>query len=299
MDLTVFQVDAFTTTPFHGNPAGVVLNADGLSEHHMQQIARELNNSETAFIFNAPTNEYDIEVRFFTPTKEVPICGHATIASHYVYAKEHGIEQGIIRQKTKAGILPVEIVEEDHDLRIIMTQAAIEFGKTLDDAEIDLLVRGLRLRHDDLDRSLPIQIVSTGHSKVMVPIKSKTVLDAIRINETLLRELSAMIACNGFYTFSFDTQERDVLVCGRMFAPAIGIAEDPVTGNANGPLAAYLTRYHRIKKQHDGFTFTIAQGEAMRRKGYMNVHVYSSENGAELIKISGRACIVFKTTISM
>ncbi|GAK53274.1 predicted epimerase [Candidatus Moduliflexus flocculans] len=299
MDLTVFQVDAFTTMPFQGNPAGVVLNADGLSEHHMQQIARELNNSETAFIFNRPTDEYEIEVRFFTPTKEVPICGHATIASHYVYAKEHGIDQGIIRQKTKAGILPVEIVQEDHDLRIIMTQAAIKFGKTLDEAEIDLLVRGLRLRHDDLDRSLPIQIVSTGHSKVMVPIKSKAVLDAIRINETHLCELSALIACNGFYTFSFDTQERDVLVCGRIFAPAIGIAEDPVTGNANGPLGAYLTRCHRIKQQHDGFTFTIAQGEAMRRKGYMNVHVYSSEKEAELIKISGRACIVFKTTISM
>jgi len=265
----------------------------------MQQIARELNNSETAFIFNAPTNEYDIEVRFFTPTKEVPICGHATIASHYVYAKEHGIAHGMIRQKTKAGILPVEIVTEDHDLRIIMTQAAIEFGKTLDDAEIDLLVRGLRIHHDDLDQSLPIQIVSTGHSKVMVPIKSKTTLDAIRINENQLRELSAMIACNGYYTFSFDTQEDDVLVCGRMFAPAIGIAEDPVTGNANGPLGAYLTRYHRIEKKQDGFTFTIAQGEAMRRKGYMNVHVYSSEKDAELIKISGRACIVFKTTISI
>lgn len=299
MVLTVFQVDAFTTTPFQGNPAGVVLNADGLSERQMQQIARELNNSETAFIFNTPTDEYEIEVRFFTPTREVPICGHATIASHYVYAKEHGIDHGIIRQKTKAGILPVEIVEEDHDLRIIMTQAAIEFGKTLDDAEIDLLVRGLRLCHDDLDRSLPIRIVSTGHSKVMVPIKSKTVLDAIRINENQLCELSAMIACNGFYTFSFDTQEPDVLVCGRMFAPAVGIAEDPVTGNANGPLGAYLTQYHRIEKKKDGFTFTITQGEAMRRKGYMNVHVYSSENGAELIKISGRACIVFETTISM
>ncbi len=88
MKLDVYQVDSFTSTLFEGNPAGVVLNADGLSDKQMQQIAREMNKSETAFIFNKPETEYDIEVRFFTPTNEVPICGHATIAAHYVYAKK-------------------------------------------------------------------------------------------------------------------------------------------------------------------------------------------------------------------
>ncbi len=84
----VYQVDSFTRQKFSGNPAGVVSNADGLTEQQMQQLARELNNSETAFIFAGQKPDYDVEVRYFTPTTEVPICGHATIAAHYVRAVE-------------------------------------------------------------------------------------------------------------------------------------------------------------------------------------------------------------------
>lgn len=84
----VYQVDSFTREKFSGNPAGVVYHADGLTERQMQQLARELNNSETAFIFTGQKPDYDVEVRYFTPTTEVPICGHATIAAHYVRAIE-------------------------------------------------------------------------------------------------------------------------------------------------------------------------------------------------------------------
>lgn len=87
--LKVCQVDSFTTEKFKGNPAGVVLNADGLSDQEMQHIARELNNSETAFIFSPDGNDHEIKIRFFTPKTEVPVCGHATIAAHYVRAIEH------------------------------------------------------------------------------------------------------------------------------------------------------------------------------------------------------------------
>ena len=84
----VYQVDSFTREKFSGNPAGVVYHADGLTKRQMQQLARELNNSETAFIFTGKKPDYDVEVRYFTPTTEVPICGHATIAAHYVRAIE-------------------------------------------------------------------------------------------------------------------------------------------------------------------------------------------------------------------
>lgn len=299
MILSVFQVDSFTTKILEGNPAGVVLNADGLTDGQMQAIAREMNKSETAFIFNRKGQDYDIEVRFFTPTREVPICGHATIAAHYVYSREQGIDHGTIVQKTKAGILPVEIVPEDGDKRIVMTQAAIEYGAVLEGENRRRLLEGLGLPAECLDGSLPIQIVSTGHSKVMVPIRTKEVLDSIRIDSAVLSDLSGRIGCNGFYAFTFDAQEPGILVGGRMFAPAIGIEEDPVTGNANGPLGAYLTRYGVIGKRKDGFTFEIKQGEAIGRKGYMKVHVYSNDRDAVLVKISGRACIAFKTEIDI
>ena len=299
MKLVIYQVDSFTTTIFEGNPAGVVPNADDLTGQQMQKIAREMNNSETAFIINRPGPGYDIEVRFFTPTREVPICGHATIAAHFVYAREHGITEGVIRQKTKAGILPVEVIRENKDTRIVMTQAGIVFGSILAGENMDKLIKGLDLDARDLVAELPVQIVSTGHSKVMVPVKTKSVLDAITINPGLLAELSAEIGCNGFYAFTFDSQEDGILASGRMFAPAIGIAEDPVTGNANGPLGAYLTRYGRIEKRSDGYTFEIKQGEAINRKGYMKVHVYSDAEGPTLVKISGHACIAFRTEMDV
>mgnify|MGYP000997145884 FL=1 len=108
----IYQIDSFTRRKFHGNPAGVVPHADGLTEEQMQRIARELNNSETAFIFSSASPDYDVEVRFFTPTMEVPLCGHATIAAHYVRAVEGDAVSGRVRQKTKAGILPVDIIQE-------------------------------------------------------------------------------------------------------------------------------------------------------------------------------------------
>jgi len=84
----LYQIDAFTNRPFSGNPAGVVANAEGLTEGQMQAIARELNNSETAFLLPPQGSDHDVQVRFFTPTTEVPICGHATISAHYVRALE-------------------------------------------------------------------------------------------------------------------------------------------------------------------------------------------------------------------
>ena len=100
----VYQVDAFTKEKLSGNPAGVVLDARGLTDEEMRRIARELNNSETAFLFPGKPGEYDVQVRFFTPAKEVPVCGHATIASHYVRAMELGLDSARVVQKCGAGI---------------------------------------------------------------------------------------------------------------------------------------------------------------------------------------------------
>lgn len=297
MDIQLYQVDAFTRTIFTGNPAGVVTNADNLDAAAMQKIAREMNLSETAFIINKKTDEYDIEVRFFTPTAEVPICGHATISAHYVYARENGIKSGIIRQKTKAGILPVEIIQDGDDLKVAMTQARIAFESPIENDQRQRLIDGLGIKDDDICDDLPIQIVSTGHSKVMIPVKSKKILDEIVTEDGVLSDLSREIKCNGFYVFTFDSQEEGVLTSGRMFAPAIGIAEDPVTGNANGPLGAYLTEYGKIKAVDDIASFRIKQGERMGRKGYMDVTVLCRDNKPELVKVTGNAVIVFKTIL--
>lgn len=230
----IYQVDSFTRNKFHGNPAGVVPNADGLTEEQMQRIARELNNSETAFIFSSMSQEYDVEVRFFTPITEVPLCGHATIAAHYVRAIERDAVSGRVIQKTKAGILPVDIVSEENDFAIVMTQGTPEVSIPFESSVIEKITEALGIKTSDIREDCPVAIASAGHSKVMVGIKTNRQLHSLSPNMDKLSAISAEVNCNGFYVFTLNPDD-DVLVHGRMFAPAIGIFEDPVTGNANGP----------------------------------------------------------------
>ena len=293
----LYQIDSFTKEKFSGNPAGVITNADGLSPDDMQKIARELNNSETAFIFQSDNNDYDIHVRFFTPTHEVPICGHATIAAHYARAIENNLDTVRVYHKTGAGILPVDIVKEDNDYRIIMTQGNIEFENIINDTLLDNLMEGLNISKNDLFENCPVQIVSTGHSKVMIGIKSLELLNQLKPNMDILTKVSSMINCNGFYVFTINPLDPDILIHGRMFAPAIGINEDPVTGNANGPLGAYLIHHRLVKHDNNFFSFKAVQGETMKRAGMISVQVKIENEEPTEVKIAGNAIIAFQSEL--
>jgi phenazine biosynthesis protein PhzF family len=295
----LYQVDSFTDQKFSGNPAGVVPNADGLTDMEMQKIARELNNSETAFIFSSDSDDYDVHLRFFTPTKEVPICGHATIAAHYIRAVENKLDNTRVIHKTGAGILPVDIIREENDYRIIMTQGKIEFGELISGKNKETLISALSLTEKDLLEYCPVQIVSTGHSKVMVGIKDSETLNNLRTNYDSLSRLSELIGCNGYYVFTINKDDSDVLVNGRMFAPAIGINEDPVTGNANGPLGAYLVHYKLVEHDVDSLIFNARQGEAIGRAGTIGVEVAIKNGEPSKVRISGKAVTVFSTELTV
>lgn len=294
----IYQVDAFTKEKFLGNPAGVVPNADGLTEPQMQRIARELNNSETAFIFSASDGTHDVHVRFFTPTREVPICGHATVSAHYVRAVEENLQACRVLQKTGAGILPVDILREGGEPRVVMTQGKIEIGAPFPDALRHRLAGALGIGPEDLREDFPVVIASTGHSKVMVGINHIPLLHALRPDMAALSRLSDEIGCNGFYVFTLHPGETP-LVHGRMFAPAIGIQEDPVTGNANGPLGAYLVRFGFADIRDGEFSFEAVQGEAIGRTGRMKVSVQVIDGEPMEVKIAGDAVIAFSTTLEL
>jgi PhzF family phenazine biosynthesis protein len=295
----IYQVDSFTNELFKGNPAGVVTNADGLTDTQMQSIARELNNSETAFILKPAENNYDVWLRFFTPYNEVPSCGHATIAAHYIRALENNFESCTVVQKIGAGILPVEIIKENNDYRIIMTQGKIEFYDPFNYEINKNIYEALLLGENDININCPIQIVSTGHSKVLVGINSQKTLDTLKPNMDALTRISKEIKCNGYFVFTFDTNEEGILTKGRMFAPAIGINEDPVTGNANGPLGAYLVKHKLVKTNGKTFSFKGKQGEAINRPGIIEVDVEIENGLPNKVKIGGRAKVVFKTEIEL
>ncbi|HVO74521.1 MAG TPA: PhzF family isomerase [Ignavibacteriaceae bacterium] len=295
----IFQADAFTKEIFKGNPAGVVINADGLNETQMLSIARELNNSETAFIFSPEDKDHDVRIRFFTPAVEVPSCGHATIASHYIRAKENHLPSGTVFHKIGIGVLPVDILKLDDDYKIMMTQGKPEFLDIVKEDTKNKIINSLGLKEEDLYESLPVQIVSTGHSKVLIGIKSKQKLNSLLPVHNNLIEISKRIGCNGYFVFTLDSREKEILANGRMFAPAIGINEDPVTGNANGPLGAYLVKYSLVKHDENCFSFKSKQGEAINREGICYVEVFIDNRNPVRVKIGGYAVITFKTTLDL
>ncbi len=295
--LIVYQIDSFTKERFKGNPAGVILNADGLNDNQMQLIARELNNSETAFLFPPDDSDCDGVIRYFTPKTEVPTCGHATIAAMYAKALEDNLDSSVLKIKTRIGILPFEIIKENGDYQVIMNQGKFEISPTFNDDTIKKLTAALGLDNSELDEKCPIQIASTGHSKVMIGIKSKKKLNDLTPNYNDLADLSKHIKCNGYFVFTFDSDDKEILTYGRMFAPAIGINEDPVTGNANGPLGGYLVKNRIVDYQDNLFEFNGRQGEKIDRLGIVKVKVEIDNYSPVLVQIKGEAVVVFKTEI--
>jgi len=297
--ITVYQVDSFTKEKLKGNPAGVVPDAKELTEAEMQAIARELNNSETAFILPPDSNGHELKIRFFTPLMEVPSCGHATVAAHYVRAVENKFPSRMYNHKIGIGTLPIEIIKNNDDYTVIMTQGKPVFGNILSGSEREAVLNALHLNENDIDSRAPFQIVDTGHSKVMIVIKSKAVLNTLSPDFSALKELSSRIKCNGYYVFTFDSDEPGILIHGRMFAPAVGINEDPVTGNANGPAGAYIVKYKLADINGSLFNFNAKQGEAINRTGIINVSVDINNGEPVKTKIGGTAVIVFKTEIEI
>lgn len=299
-EVIVYQIDSFTKEKFKGNPAGVVLNAENLTAEEMQLIARELNNSETAFVLKPDQNDhFDYHVRYFTPTTEVPICGHATIGSLYAKAIEDQLDSCTIKINTQVGILPIDILKKNNDYLITMTQGSFSLELPFDLSTTQKIMEALGLKMEDLNLQCPVQIASTGHSKVMIGINSRTQLNTLTPDFGALLNLSKEINCNGYFVFTFDSDDKDILTYGRMFAPAIGIQEDPVTGNANGPLGGYLIQNKIVKVSDETFEFTGRQGETINRIGQMKVEVTIQNHIPELIRITGNAVSVFRTVMQV
>lgn len=295
-EITVLLVDAFTRTPDKGNRAGVVLDASTLNSEEMQAVAALVNVSETAFMTQVQGKEYELEVRYFTPSTEVPSCGHATIASHFARSHALGIENARVIARIGAGILPVDIVSTGDERKVIMTQGEVVFTPRYGETLVARILSALGLNESDVIDGLPIQEVSTGHSKVMVPIRSVETLDGLTPNMDELAAISREIDCNGYFVFAFNEADDPCLTSGRMFAPVAGINEDPVTGNGNGPCGAYLSLYGTLPAK-DVVAYSGRQGVAMGKEGVVDVTVHRTEGRPSMIQVAGTAVNAGQMTI--
>src|ERR1700689_2690814 len=239
--IQVHQVDSFTREPFTGNPTGVVLNADALTEAQMLAIARELNNAETAFLLAPDADDQTVRARFSPPRSEAGFVGHATVAAQYVLSRRHEAPRWQ-RQKSKAGIVDIEVRGSYEDRRIAIRRAPPPLGRELNDRERLAVLDALALATESLDTRIPLRIVGAIGTRLLIGVRGPEPLKHLKPDLTRLTTLSAQIGAAGYFVFALMPFSSDHLDESRMFCPALGISEDPVSGNAHGLLGAYLAR---------------------------------------------------------
>lgn len=292
--LAIKQVDAFTTTPFTGNPAGVVTDAHGLTPDQMQAIAREMNLSETAFVDESA--HADFRVRFFTPTAEIPLAGHPTIATMHALAEEGRIPLRapvtVVTQELNVGVLPVELHVEAQGrvTRVVMTQKRPEFLATY---ERPPLAEALGIALEELRDDVPIQTVSTGSPQLMVPVRRLQTLEWLKPDFNRLSELTLQSDYLGLHVFAAEGYRPESATHARHFAPALGVAEDPVTGSASGGMGAYCWRYGLVRSPQ----FQAEQGDIVGRPGLVQVEVVGPPAAIATVKVGGQAVTVLEGTL--
>jgi trans-2,3-dihydro-3-hydroxyanthranilate isomerase len=285
-------VDAFTDRRYAGNPCGVVTRAEGLTDLQMQQIARELNLSETAFV--TPSSVADFRVRFFTPRVEIPLAGHPTIATMHTLVEEGWIElqKGMTRvvQELSIGVLPVDIERErDGGIRVVMTQARPEFQRRLDR---NVYAQAFRISPSDMRDDVPAQVVSTGTPQAMIPVKSLDVLRRLRPDYGYLADLEEVGDYFSVHVFALDSLEPGHRAHSRHYLASQGF-EDPVTGSASGSMAAYLWKYGLVREPE----YVIEQGHLMGRPGLVEVMVDADGDDPSRVRVAGRAVTVLRGSL--
>ena len=271
-------VDAFTADPLTGNAAGVVPDAEGLSADRMGAVAAELSVSETAFVL--PAADADRRLRYFSPTQEVDLCGHATIAAHAHLHQEGAIDPGEHTVETSVGVLDIDV---EPDGVVWMTQNRPEIRRV--DVGYDRLGDALGIDPAalrDVGADLPTAVASTGLPFLMVPVNFLEHLSSAAPDSPALETLAEEYDAAGVYAFTFDALEGDATLHARAFTPGLGIPEDPVTGTAAGACGAYL---REVGAFDDEFPEEMAfeQGHFVDRPGRIRVQV-----GAE-VRVGGRA----------
>jgi trans-2,3-dihydro-3-hydroxyanthranilate isomerase len=298
------QLDVFTNQAFAGNPLAVFPESEAICDDDMLKIAREMNLSETVFVL-PPRDEKTLRrLRIFTPTREIPFAGHPVVGTWNALAREAVVPAPAggngwtrIHHEVGIGVLPVDIEFKDgQPVQVVMTQGAFEIKGELDDSqEQSDVARALGLGREDLDESLPIQIVSTGLPSLAVPIRSLSDLRQCRVNAGLLGEIYARAGATGCHAFTRETIEVGAARAhARFFAPADSIAEDPATGSASGALGGYLIHHNAISVEPvDGrFNFVIEQGDFIHRPSRINIEIKGEPGTVEQVRVGGPSVVV-------
>ena len=298
MQRPCFIIDAFASERFAGNAAAVVLDADGVSDNDMQRIAAEFNLSETTFVLAAqtpggdPNTAFKVRFRWFTPTVEVDMCGHATIAGIHALSESgrlHEPDSGqTIRIETRSGLLTgaIENMPGDSEQRMIWLEM---ISPTLTRREIPAAdyASALQVSADEFDREFPF--VETQDRDLIVFVRDFMLLNDVRPDFPRLAGLLTAGGIRGLCVSTVRTVTPSIQAQSRFFAPHFGINEDPVTGSVHGPLAAYLAT-RGVVPFHDGVAgMQCLQGIPGGRMGQVYALVREPVDGRCVTRIGGHA----------
>jgi trans-2,3-dihydro-3-hydroxyanthranilate isomerase len=282
-----FQVDVFTDRMFGGNPLAVFPEPGSLDEAIHLQIAREMNLSETTFVYPPEHPEADFRIRIFTPGREIPFAGHPTLGTAHILWEtgKIALANDSMVLEMSAGLIKVSKRQRN----LFMEQPLPSFGDTV--KAVDQVAEALSIDPREIDSRFPLQIVSTGFPALYIPIKNLKAVQNVELNLSVLR--TVLQGVDMIYVFSSETLEPRSTVHSRAFAPFIGIPEDPATGSAGGALGAYLVR-HKVIENLDPSAIVIEQGFEMNRPSTILVSVGTTGEEIDSIQVGGQAITVLE-----
>lgn len=295
-ELTYYLLDVFTDTPFGGNPLAVFTDAKGLSTEQMHKITKELNLSETVFLDDAKTSEGDISMRIFTPGQELPTAGHPTIGTAYLLlalALTQPKQENKLIFEQEVGPITIHFKSQDGEIaELMMEQPLPKFEATFKNKE--LIAKLLKISSTDLYEDYPCRIVNCGNPFLMVPIKNLSAVKNIQLNTAIYMDIIDEVEITGVLAFTLETEEVENIAHSRMFAPQLGINEDPATGSAHGPLGAYLHNYQladvtSMKQCEQGFEID--------RPSYINIKIEDGNGKIKKVLVGGKSIIMGKGTL--
>jgi len=294
------HLDVFTDRAFGGNQLAVFTSPQGLSTGEMQAITREMNFSECTFVFAPESAETDHRVRIFTPGKELPMAGHPTIGTAFALAEDGVVPPGQARTVFGEGVgpVPVDLAWEGGRLSFAwMTQLRPTFGQPVAAAETVAAALGVEpaaIR----STGVPVQEVSCGVPFLMVPLATRAAVDAASLDRPGLDRLRGALSSGTTEVFLFSTEQAGeaATAYSRMFAPGLGVAEDPATGAASGPLGSYLVR-HGLVPLSAADRMVSLQGVKMGRPS--RIHIAIDVEGGEItrVRVGGQSVVVGEGTI--
>lgn len=279
-------VDVFTQTPLEGNALAVFTDARGMSTELMQRVARELNLSETTFVFPAEREGTAARVRIFTPAREMEFAGHPTIGTAYVL-RDRGVvardAQSFVLHENIGGV-PVRVDEEEC---IWLTTPPITVRGAYDRTKC---AAALSLEVDDLLPNVPCEMLTAGNPNIYIPVRDAAAVDRADVDTAALRAL--LRGDRSLCTFVFAPTPFGAY--SRMFAPELGVVEDPATGSATGPLAAFMLRHNLVRQTR----FYSEQGTKMGRRSILHILVHG-EKGKDGIEVGGHVTPLTQAVLTL